>query len=100
VALSAIGSECDTILCSVLGSICIGVLWSILKSIVHQQKVFQSVGASRCGGNKVEYKFISIKYWRVSDHRRVFQLAFNVTSMSNNFFRSGMGVSQEGFAVY
>ena len=40
----------------------------------------------------MEYKLRGVNFSKVSDHRRAFQLAFGVTRISGDWYRSNMGV--------
>jgi len=59
---------------------------------LHQQHVFQSLGASRSVGVDMKCKHRSINFSKVSVPRRAFWLALGVTGISDDWYRSTMGV--------
>ena len=58
----------------------------------HPQNVFYSLEASRSVSEDVECKLRCVNFRRVSDPRRPFQLAFGVSGISDDYYRSTMGV--------
>jgi len=58
----------------------------------HQEDVFWSLEASRSVWEDVECKLRCVNFRRVSDHRRAFWLAFRVTGIPDDWYRSTMGV--------
>jgi hypothetical protein len=59
---------------------------------VYQQHVFWSLGASKSVPEETECKLRNVNFRRESDPRRVFHPAFRVTGISDNGYRSTMGV--------
>ena len=63
--------------------------------VLHQQKVFLSLEASRSVWEDVESKLRCINIRRVSDHRSAFRPGFRVTGISDYWYRNAMGVIVE-----
>jgi hypothetical protein len=59
---------------------------------VHEVNEVWSLGASRSVWEDVECKLTYVNFRRVLDHRREFQLSFEVTGISDDWYRSIMGV--------
>jgi hypothetical protein len=64
----------------------------IIARTLHQQYVFQSLEDSSSVWGNVECKLRRVNIRRVSNPRRVFWLAFRVTGISDDWYRSPMGV--------